>query len=109
MSRTERTDFKTDSPDLDRLLDAVLTLETREEAYQFFEDLCTGPELAAMARRYRLAGLLRNKVTHQQIVEQTGSSTATVARVSRCLNHGTGGYALVMNRREEVEKTDGSE
>lgn len=102
-------DSKNRSADLDRLFDAVLTLENREEAYRFFEDLCTGPELTAMAQRYRLAGMLRNKVTHEQIVKQTGSSTATVARVSRCLNHGAGGYALVLDRREGVERTDGAE
>lgn len=102
-------DSKIRSTDLDRLFDAVLTLENREEAYQFFEDLCTVPELTAMAQRYRLAGMLRNKVTHQRIVEQTGSSTATVARVSRCLNQGTGGYKLVMDRREGVERTNGAE
>lgn len=107
--RVGMRDSKIKSADLDRLFDAVLTLETREEAYQFFEDLCTAAELTAMAQRYRLAGMLRNKVTHQQIVEQTGSSTATVARVSRCLNHGAGGYALVMDRREKVERTDGAQ
>lgn len=103
------TDSKIRKADLDRLLDAVVTLETREEAYRFFEDLCTVPELQAMAQRFRVAGMLRNKITHQRIVEQTGTSTATVARVSRSLHHGTGGYALVMERREEVERTNGAE
>ena len=103
------TESKIQNTDLDALLDAVLTLKTRGEAYQFFEDLCTGAELQAMAQRFRLAGKLRHKVTHQKIVEQTGSSTATVARVSRCLNHGAGGYALVMDRTEKVERTDGAE
>ncbi|MBD5560894.1 MAG: hypothetical protein HDQ87_11220 [Clostridia bacterium] len=103
------TDCKIRNADLDSLLDAVVTLETREEAYRLFEDLCTAAELSAMAQRFRLAVMLRNKATHQQIVEQTGSSTATVARVSRCLRHGAGGYALVMDRRERVERTDGAE
>lgn len=102
-------DSDTRNADIDNLLDAVLTLRSREEARRFFDDLCTGQELAAMAQRLRLAGMLRQRVTHQKIVEQTGSSTATVARVSRCLRHGAGGYALVMDRWEEVEKTDGAE
>lgn len=91
------------------LLDAVLSLNTREEAYCFFEDLCTVAELAAMSQRYRVARMLRKKHTCQQIVRKTGSSTATIARVNRCLNYGNGGYDMVMDRREEVEEADGAQ
>lgn len=94
---------------LDVLLDAVLTLNNQDEAYQFFEDLCTASELTAMAQRYRVARMLRDRCTCKQIVQQTGSSTATIARVNRSLNYGTGGYDMVMNRIEKVESADGAE
>lgn len=91
------------------LLDAVLTLKTRDEAYLLFEDLCTVAELTAMSQRYRVARMLREKQTCQQIVRKTGSSTATIARVNRCLNYGTGGYDMVIDRREELEEADGAQ
>ncbi len=86
------------SDDMDRLFGALLTLETVEECYMLFEDLCTISELVSISHRFRVAELLKSKHTCQDISQLTGASTATVSRVNKCLNYGTGGYEMVMER-----------
>jgi len=83
---------------VDELFDAVLTLKTRDECYDFFEDLCTINEILAMAQRIEVAKLLRQEMTYQDIAKETGASTATVSRVNRCLKYGNDGYELVLDR-----------
>jgi TrpR-related protein YerC/YecD len=85
----------------DQLFEAILTLETKEECYQLFEDLCTVSELLAMSQRYEVAKMLREKHTYLDIAEKSGASTATISRVNRCLNYGNDGYELVFQRLEE--------
>ena len=87
--------------EVDSLLDAVLTLKTREEAYSFFEDLCTVNEIMSMAQRLEVARLLMEKEKYTEIVKSTGVSTATISRVNRTLNYGNDGYDLVLNRLEK--------
>ena len=77
--------------EVDSLLDAVLTLKTREEAYSFFEDLCTVNEIMSMAQRLEVARLLMEKEKYTEIVKSTGVSTATISRVNRTLNYGNDG------------------
>lgn len=97
-------DSRTDSGDLNTLLDAVLALRSSDELRDFLADLCTMSELNAMAQRLHVAQLLRDKYTTQEIVKRTGCSTATISRVNRCMKYGTGGYDLVLNRAEEEKK-----
>lgn len=87
--RNEQTDF---------LMDAILALETREEAYRFFEDICTIAEVRSIAQRIEVAALLRNKETYQDIVHKTGASSATISRVNRALLYGADGYNCVLDR-----------
>mgnify|MGYP002624230144 CR=1 FL=1 len=87
--------------EVDHLLDAILSLESREEAYNFFEDLCTVNEIISMAQRLEVAKLLVKKVKYTDIVKQTGASTATISRVNRALNYGNDGYEIVINRNSE--------
>ncbi|MGN0240047.1 MAG: YerC/YecD family TrpR-related protein [Candidatus Weimeria sp.] len=87
--------------EMDRLFDGILTLQTREEAYRFFEDLCTAGELEAMQQRFEVASMLREKNTYSEIAEKTGASTATISRVNRSLMYGDDGYELVLKRLEE--------
>lgn len=89
---------------VDQLFEAVLSLETREECYEFFEDICTVNELISLAQRLEVAGMLRNKQTYSEIAEKTGASTATISRVNRCLNYGNDGYELVLSRINNEEK-----
>ena len=83
---------------LDLLFQAILQLQTQEECYQFFEDVCTVNELKALAQRLQVAKMLRDGRTYQQIETETGASTATISRVKRYLNYGAGGYGLVLER-----------
>ena len=85
----------------DRLYKAILTLETEEECYNFFQDLCTIPELRSMEQRYEVATLLNNGLIYNDILERTGASSATISRVNRSLSLGTGAYAKIFARRKE--------
>lgn len=88
----------------DLLMDAVLELSTQEDAYRFFEDICTIAELKSMAQRLEVAVLLRKKVTYQEIVRITGASSATISRVNRALTYGAEGYARVLDALIEKEQ-----
>lgn len=82
----------------DQLCRAVLALHTVDECYQFFEDICTVSELKSMSQRLEVARMLQAGHTYDDIVEQTGASTATISRVKRCLNYGADGYKIVLKR-----------
>lgn len=84
--------------ELEQLFEAILALETMEDCYLFFDDLCTVNEMKSMAQRLEVARMLREKQTYSQIEEETGASTATISRVKRCLNYGNGGYLAALER-----------
>ena len=88
--------LKTDA--VDHLFQAVLCLETPEECYDFFEDLCTVNELLSLSQRFEVASMLKDHKTYLEIAEKTGASTATISRVNRSLNYGNDGYDLVFQR-----------
>ncbi|HEU4964281.1 MAG TPA: YerC/YecD family TrpR-related protein [Bacilli bacterium] len=83
---------------VDQLFEAILKLESLEEAYMFFDDLCTVNEVQSLAQRLEVARMLRKGHTYNQIEAETGASTATISRVKRCLNYGTDGYKLALER-----------
>ena len=83
---------------LDDLFEAILTLETEEECYNFFVDLCTVSEMKAMEQRYEVAKLLNQGMIYNDILEQTGASSATISRVNRSLNYGTDTYREIFKR-----------
>ncbi len=82
----------------DALFDAILALENREECYRFFEDLCTVKEISDMAQRLEAAKLLLDGKTYEQIVRSAEISTATISRINRCIQYGTGGYQAIIER-----------
>jgi len=86
------------SESIDRLFETFLNLRSKEECYAYFEDLCTVKELQDMAQRLDTAILLSEGSSYQQISQQVGISTATIGRVSRCLNYGNGGYQTAIAR-----------
>ncbi len=86
---------------VDSLFDAVLSLQTREECYSFFEDLCTVNELLSLSQRFEVASMLKDHKTYLEIAEKTGASTATISRVNRSLNYGNDGYELVFDRLDK--------
>lgn len=85
---------------VDYLFDAILKLETKEECYNFFEDLCTVNELLSLSQRFEVAAMLREHKTYLEIAEKTGASTATISRVNRSLNYGNDGYEMIFERME---------
>ena len=87
----------------DALFDAILSLETREECYNFFEDLCTVKEISDMAQRLEAAKMLLDGRTYDQIVKAVEISTATSSRINRCIQYGSGGY------RATIEKVRGTQ
>ncbi len=86
------------SESIDRLFKAMKTLETQEEYYAFFEDICTIKELQDIAQRFDTAILLDKGENYQNISKSVGISTATIGRVRKCLNYGRGGYRLALDR-----------
>ncbi len=81
----------------------ILLLQTQEECERFFDDLCTGPELKALAQRLEVAKLLKEQNVYSKIVEKTGASTATISRVNRSLQYGANGYDIVFERLEQQD------
>ena len=89
---------KLESEDMDFLFEGVLSLETKEECYRFFEDICTINEIKAFEQRLQVARMLTEKRTYLDIASTTGASTATISRINRSLNYGNDGYKLVLSR-----------
>ena len=86
------------------LFEAILTLETEEECFDFFEDVCTINEILSLSQRFEVAKMLREHRTYLDIAEKTGASTATISRVNRSLNYGNDGYDRVFERLGMLEK-----
>lgn len=89
---------------MDALLSAVLKLKTKDECRRFFTDLCTISELKSMSQRIQVALMLKQKSVYTDIAAQTGASTATISRVNRCINYGSDGYNLVIERMENTDE-----
>lgn len=94
------------SKSLDRLFEAILRLESVEECYSFFEDVCTINEVQDMAQRFDVAVLLDEGRNYQSITREVNVSTATISRVSRCLNYGSGGYRAALEKMKKAEGKD---
>lgn len=87
----------------DKLFQAILSLESIEECRDFFDDICTIKEIQDMTQRLEVALLLDKGKNYQEISREVGVSTATISRVSRCLNYGDGGYRTAINRIKSTE------
>lgn len=91
------------SPSITRLFEVILALDSVEECYDFFEDVCTIKELQDMAQRFDAAVSLDEGMNYQDICAKIGISTATISRVSKCLNYGSGGYRKAIDRLKASE------
>ncbi len=87
--------------EVDELFEAILTLESKEECYEFFSDACTIKEILDIAQRLKVAKMLREGNSYALISREVGVSTATISRVSRCLEYGSSGYNKILERVEE--------
>lgn len=85
----------------DLLFEAILTLRSVDECYDFFEDICTVKEIQSIAQRFVVAKMLTEKRVYSDIVNVTGASTATISRVNRSLNYGNDGYQMVFKRMDK--------
>jgi TrpR-related protein YerC/YecD len=92
---------KLKSDSVDQLFNGILQLQTIEECYSFFEDLCTIGELVSMSQRFEVAKMLKEGQTYLAISAKTGASTATISRVNRSLTYGNDGYDIVLGRMKD--------
>lgn len=83
---------------LNQMFDAILSLQTREECYRFFDDIATMNEIQSLSGRLQVAKMLIDGDTYQTIEKETNASTATISRVRRCINYGNDGYQMVLER-----------
>lgn len=97
-----RESWRTD--EAEALLDAIVRLETREDAALFLRDLCTLGELRNMAQRWAVVRLLEAGKHYGQISDETGASTATITRIASWLHHGDGGYRLLLDRLDRPKR-----
>ncbi len=86
------------TPDVERLLEAILALRDAGEVYAFLQDVATVREIHDMAQRLAVARMLAAGEHYDKVREATGASTTTISRVSRCLNYGADGYRTVLER-----------
>ena len=90
-------------PRNENMYKAILTLKDVDECMKFFDDLCTVSELMAMEQRYQVARCLNDGMIYNDILAETGASSATISRVNRSLQSGSGGYSIVFDRMKEQE------
>jgi TrpR-related protein YerC/YecD len=86
---------------IDNLCELFLRIQSKEECRAFLEDLCTYKEIEQMALRAYAARLCLDGNTYNEIIEKTELSSATISRVSRCINRGSGGYKCILNKQDE--------
>ena len=91
---------KMQKPEIDRLFETILKLETIEDCSNFFEDICTIKEIQDMSQRLEVARMLNRNKSYAEISKETGASTATISRVNRSLNYGNDGYDMVFERMD---------
>ena len=89
---------KTQTPETEALLKALVSLETVEECSAFLDDLCTVAEVQEMGRRLKAAKMLASGAKYAEVGEATGLSTATISRVSRALKYGADGYTSILKK-----------
>ena len=88
------------------LYEAILKLDNLEECYNFFEDICTINELRAMEQRFEVAKMLREEKVYTEIMQKTSASSATISRVNRMLNYGTGYLGEVLDKMAEKAESE---
>lgn len=80
------------------LVEIILALKNKKEAKMFLRDLMTEREILEFGNRWKAAQMLFGQVSYQEIQKETGLSTRTIARISKWLNNGKGGYKLALNK-----------
>ena len=91
-------------PRNEKMYEAILSLQNVDECIRFFDDLCTVTELMAMEQRFQVAMCLNQGMIYNDILAETGASSATISRVNRSLQYGSDGSAIVFDRMKEQEQ-----
>ncbi len=94
---------KMHTPAVDKLFQVILNLETIEECYNFFEDICTIKEIQEISQRLEVAEMLNQNKSYLEISKETGASTATISRVNKCLVYGSDGYKTALEKLKQAE------
>ena len=100
LKRGKGTEGEWVTPEIDDLLETIVSLKSVADAERFFRDLCTIPELNTLAHRWQVAKLLEKGVPYHEIAERTGASTATITRINTWRRFGTGGYRMQLQRQK---------
>lgn len=95
---------KFSTEEIDNLIKAILSIQSEEECYRFFEDICTINEINSLAQRFHVAKLLKEGNHYTDIAKDTGASSATVSRVNRALMYGANGYNIIIDRLNSDNK-----
>ena len=93
--------FKVQNEQIDKLFEAVLNLDSIEECYRFFDDLCTINEIEAFGQRLMVAKMLHKKMTYQEIERATGISAATISKISKSYMYGPKGYKMIIDKLDK--------
>ena len=91
-------------PRNDKMYEAILSLRSVDECKKFFDDLCSISELMAMEQRFQVASCLNEGMIYNDILAETGASSATISRVNRSLQYGSGGYEIAFSRMKGEDK-----
>lgn len=91
-------------PRNEEMYKAILQLKTIEECLDFFEDICAETELRSIEQRYEVASMLNQNMVYSDIIQKTNASTATISRVNRVLNGGTGMLKEVLDTLQNSEE-----
>lgn len=87
-----------DNPETDELIEVLLMLKNSNEAKKFLRDLMTEQELMELGKRWKAARMLEEHIPYSEIEAKTGLSSATIARISKWLHEGMGGYSILLKR-----------
>ncbi len=93
--------YKVQNEQIDKLFEAILSLDSIEECYRFFDDLCTINEIEAFGQRLMVAKMIHKKMTYQEIEKKTGISAATISKISKSFMYGPKGYKMIIDKLED--------
>lgn len=86
---------------LKNLYQAIIAIDNIDECKEFLDDICTIQEIEKMAQRLEAAKMLMENATYEQVIKETGISSATLSRVSKCVRYGDGGYKKIIDKIKE--------
>lgn len=86
---------------LKNLYQAIIAIDNIDECKEFLDDICTIQEIEKMAQRLEAAKMLMKNATYEQVIKETGISSATLSRVSKCVRYGDGGYKKIIDKIKE--------